>query len=473
MRALFLFLFALTAALPAQDGPQLYTLYCSACHGPEGEGATGGTFPPLAESPWVLGDPDRSAKIILQGLHGPVDVGGKTYNLEMPPQGAMLPDDQIAAILTHVRASWGNQADPVSIAQVAAIRAATKDRKTPWTAPELLKLHPLPFEKTALTNLLSQVFPGEWSSIPDFSTLQAVNIEEEHDGIITLADSTLDENYAMLWRADFNAPVDGEYQFLVDADDAAKVFIGDKSIAEIRGAGPMDGSRARRGRINLTRGTHPIRVEYLQMTGQQGIAIGWRAPGARQWKWLTESTSTPRRVREPIPITPVDNRPVIYRNFITGTSPRAIGVGFPGGLNLAWSADHLAPALIWTGAFIDGAPKWIERGTDPSPPAGDNVVTLSESSPLPTGARFRGYKLDPAGNPTFSVQLGDQFLLDAWCAESGTLQRTLTLTGIGSSLDLPLAAKPEGLVTIEHAGAPAATAKLVPGKPVVLTYRWK
>src|SRR6476620_5852152 len=95
-----LFALALASPLLAQDGQQLYTLYCSACHGADGKGATGGAFPPLAESPYLAGDPDRAVKIVLKGLSGPVDVLGKTYNLEMPPQGAALPDDQIAAILT-------------------------------------------------------------------------------------------------------------------------------------------------------------------------------------------------------------------------------------------------------------------------------------------------------------------------------------------------------------------------------------
>lgn len=46
------------------------------------------------------------------------------------------------------------------------IRAPVEDRKTPCTAEEILKPHPLPLEKTALTNLISQVYPGKWDAIP-------------------------------------------------------------------------------------------------------------------------------------------------------------------------------------------------------------------------------------------------------------------------------------------------------------------
>jgi len=432
-----LFLLLLLASpISAQDGQQLYTLYCSACHGADGKGATAGTFPPLSESPWVAGDADRAVKITLKGLTGPVDVLGKTYNLEMPPQGAVLPDDQLAAILTYVRSAWGNSGSAVTADFVKTVRASVSSRATPWTAEEILKLHPLPLEKTALTNLLSQTYSGKWSSLPDFSKLKAENVEEEHDGVLSLKDSPLKDDFAVVWQGSFEAPADGDYEFLMDVDDAAALFLNGKKVVEITGIGPMDGSRARKGKAKLTKGSHPFRLEYLEIKNNEGISLGWRGPGIKNWKWLSENTSKPKKVHEPIPITPTNGRPVIYRNFIAGTTPRAIGVGFPGGLNLAYSADNLAPELLWTGAFIDGAPKWLERGTDNNPPAGDHVVSLSKNRFLPKNARFRGYKLDPEGNPTFSIQVGERFLLDSWktgTTKCNTLIRTLTFQGGSSS----------------------------------------
>ncbi len=466
LHRLFLLL-ALATPIFAQDGGQLFTLYCSACHGADGKGATGGTFPPLSESPWLGGDPDRAVKVVLCGLTGPVDVLGKTYNLEMPPQGAALPDEQIAAILTFVRSSWGNKASAVTPETVKSIRAAT-NRKTAWTAPEIFKLHPLPLEKTALTNLISQVYAGNWGSLPDFSALKAQNVEEEHDGILSVTDSPLKDDFAMVWQADFSAPVAGEYAFILDADDAGSVIIDGKTVVEVRGIGPMDGSRAKQGKITLTQGSHKFRVEYLEISGQEGIALGWKAPGITSWKWLSDNKGKTGKTREPIPIESVNGRPVIYRNFIAGTSPRAIGVGFPGGLNLAYSADNLAPELIWTGAFMDGTAKWLERGTDNSPPAGENVVTLGKSRTLPKEARFRGYKLDATGNPTFAIQLGEQMLLDSWHAESGALVRKLSITG--SPLDIEISQPPRLIV---EGATGSLTQKLTPGQPLTLTYRWK
>jgi mono/diheme cytochrome c family protein len=463
---LALILFTLVLPLSAQDGAQLYTLYCSACHAPDGKGATGGAFPPLASSPWVAGDPDRSVKVVLHGLHGPVDVLGVTYNLEMPPQGAMLPDDQVAAILTYVRSSWGNSASAVTTDTVKTIRAATADRKTAWTAPEILKLHPLPLEKTALTDLTSQVYKGDWKHLPDFKTLKAENIEEEHDGVISLTDSKHKENFAMVWEGTLNVPADGEYYFTLDCDDAGRLIVDDVVYTEVHGVGPLDGSRVQRCINELKKGPHRFRAEYLDAGGNRGIAIGWRPKSQKNWNWLTDESGPAAQQGESIIIEPTGDRPVIYRNFIEGATSRAIGVGFPGGINLAYSADHLAPALIWTGTFIDGAKKWLARGTDPSSPAGEKIIPLATARTLPAEARFRGYKLDPTGNPTFAIQIGKQILLDSWRAESGTLIRKLTISGAPLEIQIP---QPPG-ITIQRTSEKIT---LTPTQPVTLTYRWK
>lgn len=487
------FLAALTAVSSAQDGGQLYTTYCSACHGLDGKGATGGQFPPLAGSPWVQGDPDRAIKIVLHGLHGPVEVAGRTYNLEMPPQGAAIPDDQLAAILTHVRASWDNASPAVTIDMIKAARAATADRKTPWTAPEILKLHPLPAVAPPISNLLSSIYPGEWQDLPDFTKLKPINVEEEHDGLISVTHADRNELVGLVWEGQITAPKAGKFTFRLDADDCARVVVAGKTVVEVRGIGPMDGSRAKQGDIQLSAGPHPIRIEYVEFRGQESISLGMKGPGIPGWRNLSDKPIPPEKPS--LMVTPTAERAVVYRNFIANTTPRAIGVGFPGGVNLAYSADNLAPELVWTGAFIDGARHWIDRGQGNQPPAGEKQVKLSGSRALPEGARFRGYKLDPAGNPTFSVQLGKQFLLDSWkpvgSEGSPAFLRTLTVNGQGSPVEflvsdkLPL--KKAGDQDYElgdaiqlHAENAALESrdgktylKIAPGSPVTLTYRWK
>jgi mono/diheme cytochrome c family protein len=473
---------ALVTPLLAEDGPQLYTQYCSACHALDGKGATGGTFPPLAGSPYIAGDPARAVKIALKGLTGPVDVLDKTYNLEMPPQGAVLSDEQLASILTYVRKSWGNQAGPVTPEQVKTIRASVADRAMPWTAPEILKLHPLPLEKTVLANLLSQTYPGKWSAMPDFSKEKATNVEEEHNGILTLKNAPAAENFAMVWTGDFVAPTNGQFTFLLDADDAAILYIDNSKVTEIKGSGPMNGTRAKQGMLTLIEGRHPFRVEYLQTASNKGLALAWSSSRAKNQHWLSEDTikTKAKKTRVPIPIGPTADRPVIYRNFIAGTSTRSIGVGFPGGVNLAYSADNLAPELLWTGSFIDGSNKWAERGTADNPPAGDQIVNPSKSRALPEDARFTGYELDPSGNPSFEISIGSATLVDSYQAQTKAIVRKLTLSGSGPAIDITIAEKSVAAqlsITAEggtlETNNNKTTLKLTPAKAVTLTYQWK
>jgi mono/diheme cytochrome c family protein len=109
-------------------------IVCGACHGQNGEGTAAG--PPLAGSEWVNGPQENLIRIQLRGLQGPITVNGKEFN--MPGGMAALAyqtDDQIAAVLTYIRSSFGNSAPPVTSAAVAALRGEVG--KPPVTAAEL------------------------------------------------------------------------------------------------------------------------------------------------------------------------------------------------------------------------------------------------------------------------------------------------------------------------------------------------
>jgi mono/diheme cytochrome c family protein len=120
------------------QGKELFLISCGACHQPHGLGQEG-LAPPLVDSDWVLGSPQRLVRIVLHGLHGPINVKGKSFQLDMPAL-AVFDDDQIAAILTFVRREWGHAANPVEPGLVKTIRAETEKREEAWTEPELLKI---------------------------------------------------------------------------------------------------------------------------------------------------------------------------------------------------------------------------------------------------------------------------------------------------------------------------------------------
>jgi mono/diheme cytochrome c family protein/glucose/arabinose dehydrogenase len=128
---------ALTKAQQAlfERGKVTYANLCAACHQPHGYGLDG-LAPPLVDSDWVLGKPDVTAKIVLNGLGGPIKVGNRTWDLTMPPMG-MLSDEDVAGVLTYVRREWEHNGSPVDAKFVAGIRKQSADHPNSWTADEL------------------------------------------------------------------------------------------------------------------------------------------------------------------------------------------------------------------------------------------------------------------------------------------------------------------------------------------------
>lgn len=124
---------ATTAGL---SGESEYMATCGTCHQADGNGMAG-AFPPLTESPIVTAaNPARQIAIILKGITGPITLKGVEWNSVMAPW-EHLTDDQIAAIATYERTSWGHNASAVTAAQVAEVRASVASRTSSWTLAEL------------------------------------------------------------------------------------------------------------------------------------------------------------------------------------------------------------------------------------------------------------------------------------------------------------------------------------------------
>jgi len=112
-------------------GAKTYGRSCSSCHQLRGEGKPG-RYPSLINSPWLLEDKETPIRIVLLGLEGPIEAGGQVYDSIMPNMGVTLSDRDVAQVLTYVRSSFGNAAEPITEDEVAKVRASLGDRTKPW-----------------------------------------------------------------------------------------------------------------------------------------------------------------------------------------------------------------------------------------------------------------------------------------------------------------------------------------------------
>jgi len=138
LRAMAVFLKALPQSAPeaqvvpaavdsgkAQRGAKLYDQHCAQCHGEQGQGVPG-AYPPLAGNRAVL--LKETANLVQVVLYGgfPPATAGNPRPFGMPPYVLQLPDADVAAVLTHLRTSWGNRAAPVSEVDVVRKRGGSQ-----------------------------------------------------------------------------------------------------------------------------------------------------------------------------------------------------------------------------------------------------------------------------------------------------------------------------------------------------------
>jgi mono/diheme cytochrome c family protein len=103
-------------------GAQIYEQQCVACHKADGKGEPT-TYPPLAGArSLTVQSAINPIRIVLNGGYPP-STGGNPRPHGMPPFGAFLSDAEVAAVVSYVRTSWGNQGGVVSPVEVGRLRS--------------------------------------------------------------------------------------------------------------------------------------------------------------------------------------------------------------------------------------------------------------------------------------------------------------------------------------------------------------
>ena len=140
--------------------------------------------------------------------------------------------------------------------------------------------------------------------------------------------------------------------------------------------------------------------------------------------------------------------PIVHRTFVQDVGPRAIAVGFPGGLNYAFDAETCRLALVWRGRFIDAESAWADRFTPFVSPLGEYIAKLPEGPAVALKAegpwdhgniRFLGYRLDESRTPIFQFQLGDVTIEESLrpsTERKDALIRRMKFTGLSQTVYL-------------------------------------
>jgi len=405
-------LFLSLGNLAAEDGKQLYTIACSACHGANGEGRAGAA-PPLSQSQWVSGDPKIITSVILHGLQGPIKIHGDSYDLVMPSQPA-LNDEQIAAIATYVRDNWGNKGSAIDADFVKQTRVDTKDQNGVYNSPQLIKPYNITPKAFKLNNLLSSSYPFT----TDFDTLKGKTpdaIEEEKGGLVhpLQVGSQKEDGKVILERS--------------------------------------KGTPASVGSIKLPKGQFEIDIFYAH-EAKTPILFKLFISGPEMN--LSYLHSPPAKKKAPkIIINPTAERALVHRNFFVKGGERTLGVGLSKKVNFSFSTQHMRLTELWKGEFLNVGKTWDGRARgqltqSPSPSLAVNkagaVFKSFNSSPKKWNDKgskklkqqFKGYVFDPSGDPIFTYSIGDYTFEDHFSVPEGK-QSLVRKTTIKSTSDSP------------------------------------
>ncbi|WP_208827232.1 cytochrome c [Bradyrhizobium neotropicale] len=105
-------------------GKQIYDRDCASCHGATGLGMPP-HYPPLAGNQSIqMASAVNAIRMVLNGGYPP-GTAGNPMPYGMPPFAQRLSDDEVAAVVTYIRTSWGNRGAPVSARQANELRTAT------------------------------------------------------------------------------------------------------------------------------------------------------------------------------------------------------------------------------------------------------------------------------------------------------------------------------------------------------------
>jgi len=540
----FLFSLALASALivpaTAQENKilelgRLTYQSCVACHGPDGRGVKAGDLlmaPSLHDSAFVKEDyPGELTAIILKGILK----SDNKYLQAMLALELALNDEQIAALIAFVTKEFGGTERRVKPADVAKWREAQASRTSPWKRAELEEMIRSATAPKLLSNVRYTFHTGEWKKLPDFSSLTPASSGELTEGLISLAPAKEHKHgFGMVFDADLFIPETGDYIFSLTSDDGSALIIDGETIVGNDGIHPATTVAMKE---TLQAGSHTMQVQYFDGGGQRSLALSVKGPGKTGTQWLSvEKDEAKKAAQSYDPILLSSRLPgeaVVHRAFLPDAKPRAIGVGYPGRVNLVWDADVLNLAYVYRGEFMDASPHWNARGSG-SKPLGQDRVRIAHGMPFQVlesldepwvpysetqikyerdtvdpqkeitinvrhpDYRFRGYRLDAKRFPTFRYDYRTLTVTDTFTPEEiegvTSLVRTIKVEGDpGENTYFRVADSGSQSVTdgwidvgsdlkIRVTGAETVTRKagdksetlvpVAPGSTLTLTYRW-
>ena len=141
-----------------------------------------------------------------------------------------------------------------------------------------------------------QWYQGAWDKLPSFDQETPAGF-----GVATSIDLSgfpAAQNFAVRYEAYLDIAAAGDYSFYTTSDDGSALYLSGLPVVNNDG---LHGMQTRSGTVNLQPGRYPLRVEFFQRGGGQGLAVGYRTPaGATMALPLANLSYDPARLPAPL-----------------------------------------------------------------------------------------------------------------------------------------------------------------------------
>jgi hypothetical protein len=147
--------------------------------------------------------------------------------------------------------------------------------------PSFVKTTYIDFVNPEVNGLTYKYYEGIWTKLPDFSKFPVIKSGIVYEFGLDQIVPTKDE-YALTFEGKIQIKKEGTYEFYIQSNDGTRLYIGNQLV--IDHDGPHGADIEKSGKIKLSEGMYPIRLNYFQAGGGMYLLVQYSGPGVEKQK---------------------------------------------------------------------------------------------------------------------------------------------------------------------------------------------
>jgi mono/diheme cytochrome c family protein len=128
-----------------------------------------------------------------------------------------------------------------------------------------------------IDDLEYRFYRDHWERLPDFDNIKPETVGTLADGCFDIRLATRESDFGFVFTGLLKVPADGDYTFVVDADDGVRLEVAGQQAIYYDGIHGI--GNPQQAVLSLKQGLTPIRLEYFQAQGGRGLSVSWSGPG--------------------------------------------------------------------------------------------------------------------------------------------------------------------------------------------------